>query len=289
MYAIDCYPKMTTPAPAAAWKASRGFGSALALVFLAFCENEGLRIGYRTSPAFADWVRAHWHLVEVFVRLLRGLEWICVAYFFSSVRSINVFARETGLRQRLTPAGWSLAWVAMGVGLLQLFATQVGWSKEHPSVATFSTAGEFYWSFFVVYSILVVPFFEETVLRGFLYRSFRGSYGVGPSTILVLCVAIYFHWGLVKANWVSLVVLMVGGSVLCIMREYTGSTWNCVLFHAAYNATVIRQWPTLIVVMLILLLLRDRHARGNHLPQYGSTRDSADCKSPKQFMEVPDK
>ena len=240
------------------WKAYRGVACALILVLLAVCENEGLRFGYRNSPTFTNWVRSHWHFVESSLRLLRDCEWILAAYFFSGLRSVREFRSETGLRDRWTPPGWLFACTAIGLGLLQLYAVHRGVSTENPSTANYYRAGEAYWSFFVVYATLVAPFFEETVLRGFLYRAFRGSWGVVPSTALVLSVMIYFHWGLVKESLVTLLLLIAGGSILCAIREYTGNTWNCVVFHAAYNATVIRQWPVLILMVVVLLLLERR-------------------------------
>ena len=106
------------------------------------------------------------------------------------------------------------------------------------------------------------------MLRGFLYRAFRGSCGVLFSTALVLSVMIYFHWELVRESLATLLLLIAAGSTLCAIREYTQNTWNCVVFHAAYNATVIRQWPILILMVVVLLLL-ERRGKGEDVAACG--------------------
>ena len=82
---------------------------------------------------------------------------------------------------------------------------------------------------------------------------FRQSYGILPGILLVHCVQVYFHWSLLARDPVGFALFVVGGIALCLIREYTESSWNCVMFHAAYNATVIRQWPICIIGMVVLL------------------------------------
>ena len=97
-------------------------------------------------------------------------------------------------------------------------------------------------------------------MRGFAYSAFRGSYNPILSTLIVVVVYVgYFHWGLISRDLTALLSLSAGSIALCIIRERTLSTWNCVLFHVAYNATVMRQWVICFVGMGLVLLLRDRH------------------------------
>jgi membrane protease YdiL (CAAX protease family) len=102
--------------------------------------------------------------------------------------------------------------------------------------------------------VLLTAFYEETVTRGFLYRAFRGSYQVFASIVCVLLFVGYFHWGL-TAQPLAFVLLLIGAVLLCMIREWTGSIWNCILFHAAYNATVTLRWPFYVFGLLAVLPL----------------------------------
>ena len=89
-------------------------------------------------------------------------------------------------------------------------------------------------------------------MRGFLYRAFRGSYGILLSVLSSFCIVTYFHWGLLS-NPLVFVCLTAGAILLCTIREWTGSLWNCILFHAVYNASVTLDWPWYVLGMFILL------------------------------------
>ena len=131
------------------------------------------------------------------------------------------------------------------------------------------------WWSYVAYLVALAPFFEETVIRGFLYRAFRGSYGVAPSILSVLVPVAYFHWGLLSRP-LSFICIVAGAVCLCMIRERTASLWNCVLFHAAYNATVTLRWwfPVFGLLALFPLCLRLKAKQtsvedrpGDHPPQ----------------------
>lgn len=90
-------------------------------------------------------------------------------------------------------------------------------------------------------------------MRGVVYRAFRGTFHLLPSMLLVVGVQTWFHWGLVSQDLVALFSLTIGGVALCLIREHTRSAWNCVLFHALYNAAMLRQWSLCVIGMIIAL------------------------------------
>ncbi len=242
------------PIQASGWKASQGYGCAILLVISAFVINEALRIAYGSNPTFAHWLAANSYAVEGALKILRGCLWLTIAYLFSGHWSVRCFLQKVGLRQRPTFTGWLLALAAIGMALLTLYRVSKGWTQSNQTAPGYYYRGESAWAFFVVYTIIVAPFYEEVVMRGFLYRAFRGSYGPFLSIIPVLCVQTYFHWGLVSRDFIALVLLISFGIAVCVIRERTGSVWNCILFHAAYNATVIREWPICLFGMISVLL-----------------------------------
>jgi membrane protease YdiL (CAAX protease family) len=234
------------------WKASHGFACAFAVILLSRAMDEGFRIGCRSSATFAGWVRVHSYFAEASFHVLLGCMWVSAAYLFGGLRGVNAFVREAGFAKKLTFSGWLCAWGAIGLALLDLYFVQKGWGEQSPSARRSYQSGQIVWITYLVQSTLLAPLIEETVSRGFLYHAFRGSYGPVLSTFLVLGFETYFHWGLVSRDLTALALLLAGGAILCVIREQTGNTWNCVLFHAAYNTTVVGQWPLSLVAMLIV-------------------------------------
>ena len=223
--------------------------------------NQVLRVAYGGNAGFADWLTAHSYFGEFSFHVLQGGMWVLVAYLFAGVQPFTVFVRETGFAKRFTFSDWLFATGAIGLALLDLYFIQKGWGEENAPAKRFYRAGQVVWLTHLAQSALLAPFVEETVMRGFLYRAFRGSYGLFLSSLLVLCFQSYFHWGLIARDLTALVFMIAFGAILCVIRERTQNTWSCVLFHAVYNLTVLRQWLFSVIAMVILLLLCYRSLR----------------------------
>ena len=90
--------------------------------------------------------------------------------------------------------------------------------------------------------LLVGPVFEEIIMRGFLYRALRESYGIALSISIMVLVATLTHWGVMMASpWVFL-LLAVLEVILCLILEKTRNLWNCIVCHCVYNATLTSAW-----------------------------------------------
>jgi membrane protease YdiL (CAAX protease family) len=232
------------------WKASDAWLCALVLIALQLCIDGWLRIGARLNPSFAHW------LSTVFSRgafmVLDCVLWLLIAFWFARVQSVHQFLGRVGLRRRLTLSGWSAAWGAIAIGLLGRYAVAKGWAPPSQSFRAFWFGGAVARWFFILRIVLIVPVYEEIAMRGFLYRAFRGSYGRFISTALVLCVVTFFHWGLVSRAVLAFVCVESGAILLCVIRERTGNLWNCIVFHAAYNATGFLSWPVYVIGMILL-------------------------------------
>jgi membrane protease YdiL (CAAX protease family) len=88
---------------------------------------------------------------------------------------------------------------------------------------------------FVAPLLLLSPFCEEVVFRGFLYRAFRGSYGRITSTVLIVALSAWGHRAEYCASWVAALGLTAFAVLECCLRENSDSLWDCVLCHAAFN------------------------------------------------------
>jgi membrane protease YdiL (CAAX protease family) len=173
-------------------------------------------------------------------------------FLFTRPRVVSEFLDRSGLTLPPSLFGWFAAWLGVGIGWLNLYGVIKGWiPQSHISSSYSAERGVMWWSY-AGCTVLLTPFYEETVIRGFLYRAFRGSYGVLPSAAGVLLVVAYFHWGLLSEP-LSVACLAIGSVLLCAIREWTRSLWNCILFHAAYNATVTLRWPFYILGLLAVL------------------------------------
>ena len=245
---------MSAPPSGTLWTARRGFGCAVGFVVVSLGMNQALRLAYEAMPSFADWIRANSSSVEFVFKVLQGCLWLITAYLFSGARSLRAFAWDAALVQRPTGKGWVLACAAISLGGMNLWLVQQGWISTNEFAHRHYAGGPGAWALFIVYGVFLSAFFEEVMFRGSLFHAFRQSYNMWISTGLVLIVQLYFHWGLVIKSVPDLLFVLAGGMALCAIREYTGTTWNCVWFHAAYNATVLRQWPLCAFGMLVMLV-----------------------------------
>ncbi len=80
--------------------------------------------------------------------------------------------------------------------------------------------------------VVVGPFIEELVFRGYLYGWLRKC-GIGfwPTTLVVSAL-----FGLVHLQWNVALDVFVLSIVMCYAREKTGSIWASVIIHALKNA-----------------------------------------------------
>lgn len=89
----------------------------------------------------------------------------------------------------------------------------------------------------VVAAVVVAPFCEEIVFRGYLYaasKKFAGPWAAGACSALVFAAA--------HGSLAALLPLFVFGCVLALIYEKTGSIWAPIAVHFCFNgATVLVQ------------------------------------------------
>ena len=85
---------------------------------------------------------------------------------------------------------------------------------------------------FAVAAIAIGPAFEDLLFRGVLYRAVRRT---EPARLAILASALAFTFA--HANHVrALPDVLLGGLVLGVLREVSGSVWVSLAAHVAYNA-----------------------------------------------------
>ncbi len=73
-------------------------------------------------------------------------------------------------------------------------------------------------------------------MRGFLYRAFRGSYGIQMSTVLMVVVMSLTHSNQFYHSWVAALDLSALTILQCFLRE-RGNLRDCIASHLAFNLT----------------------------------------------------
>ncbi len=246
------------------WKSSDAWLCILALVFFQFALLFGLNSAASSYPAFSHWWAMSFGRGVIY--LVQDALWVFVALWFSRVKAVRDFLEPAGLRQGVSLFGWCAAWVAIAIALINGYGGSKGWTAgfSHATHETFSIA----WCFFTLAAVLIAPFCEEIATRGFLYRAFRGRYSPLVATIIIIGFSSYFHWNSVSRSVFTFSCLAVGWALLCIVREKTGSLWDCLLCHSVYNAVGSHLWLPTVIAMLVFLpfiafpILKKRQPKG---------------------------
>lgn len=86
--------------------------------------------------------------------------------------------------------------------------------------------------------VIIVPFAEEFLFRGFLYSGLRKSLALVPAVIVTSLIFAIGHLptGVGGLLWIGALDTFVLSVVLCSLREKTGSIWAGVLVHAIKNS-----------------------------------------------------
>jgi membrane protease YdiL (CAAX protease family) len=77
---------------------------------------------------------------------------------------------------------------------------------------------------------IIAPIVEELFFRGFVYASFRQSWGVATAAILSSVLFALFH-----QDPFTYIPIMVIGIALALLYENTGSIWPSVMLHSLNN------------------------------------------------------
>ncbi len=99
---------------------------------------------------------------------------------------------------------------------------------------------QFRWRFdWVLVAMLLAPFQEEPVMRGYLYTAFRTRYSFAKATLVVTLLYLIMHLPLLLSSFsgVSFAVPTAAiGIAACVLRERTGNLWPAIALHLGYNA-----------------------------------------------------
>jgi membrane protease YdiL (CAAX protease family) len=234
------------------WKTRDAWFCVLALIISQFVILFWLRFAARSSPAFDHWWASSFGTGVIY--LIQDALWLFFTLWFSRVEAVRDFLEPAGLRRGVSLIGWGAAWLAIVIALIDGYGASKGWTalSRGPYPAGYRAFGVT-WCYFSLSAVLIAPFCEEIATRGFLYRAFRVRYSPLVTTVIIICFSAYFHWSSVSRSLFTFGCLASLCALLCIVRERTGSLWDCLFCHAVYNLVGIHLWiPAIVVVILFL-------------------------------------
>jgi membrane protease YdiL (CAAX protease family) len=241
------------------WKASFGWTWIVAqLVWILICTKLLLAV-VQFIPSFGKWLIAHPVFYNATVWILTDIWLLWAAFLCSKSKSVQDFIQGAALNRRPTLKELLFVLAAIGLGFLSIFGNAKGLTGGNWVAEVFHNQGGAAWSFYVIYGRFISPFAEEVAERGFLYRAFRGNYGMPLSIALIVCWDIFGHWPMASHSLFSFCNYGLLAILFCIVREKTGSIWNCILCHMVYNAIVIQQWSICIIAILIFLFVASKN------------------------------
>lgn len=211
------------------------FGSQLvALVIVA--------IALEFSPKFRYWIETPYG--QFFIFALSGLAALLVVLFFAHPQSPLDFLNLFELKSIREGISYFVVVVGFVFGIIGVFIAQaelVGFPEKFYLTRPFIHQAGLKKHLFTIL-LLVGPVFEEIIMRGFLYRAFRKSYGISLSIFIVVLVSTLTHRSvMIVSVWVFLFLTALH-IILCLILEKTCNLWNCIICHITYNATLACAW-----------------------------------------------
>lgn len=152
-------------------------------------------------------------------------------YGLNFVRSLGLLKISGPETRRFAFVGLALALVVMG--LSSVFPS----ARETPLEKIFGQGHAIY--FFAVFGIVVAPFAEEMIFRGFLYPVFEN---LGGRSVAVLTTALIFsalHVPQLWGSWSAMGLILFVGLILSFVRATTGLLTPSWIIHIAYNSTLV--------------------------------------------------
>jgi hypothetical protein len=91
------------------------------------------------------------------------------------------------------------------------------------------------------FGILIAPWMEEFVFRGFLYPALARWIGPAVSVLVTASAFTALHGQQLGYSWAPLLLIFIVGVVLTVTRAVTRSVATCVIIHMTYNFALLAQ------------------------------------------------
>jgi membrane protease YdiL (CAAX protease family) len=173
---------------------------------------------------------------QIMIQALMDLVLVGFILFLITIRggealpSLRFFYKQRLPVLRLIAGGVALALFVVTVA--QLFPAPTESPFEKLLTTPVSTIA------FVFFGMLVAPFLEEIIFRGFVFTALADI--EGPKLAIPLTAFLFAlpHAPQLWRNWAALFLIFFAGYVFTTVRHRFGSVVPAIILHTAYNATI---------------------------------------------------
>lgn len=137
---------------------------------------------------------------------------------------------------------FDMAWVGKGyflavgclltINLLESVIMGEPGQSENPVLRLFDGAPLWQYLSLGLLVVVIGPFFEEVIFRGWLYAGLAGHLGHVRAAVISSALFAVIH-----SDLPALLPLFVLGLIFAWVYRKTGSLWGCLLLHSMWNAT----------------------------------------------------
>jgi len=205
---------------------------------VAFLGTAGVFLALRELFGWESTVTEAFTRTPLIVAMQTGWEalWLGFIYFTATVKYQRRFWEAVGWRLgRHRPRNW----MAAGAGLAlaaQLYFYISPTENELPIEQLFSSPGAGY--ALAIFGILVAPFVEEVVFRGFVYPVFERKWGLAAAVLLTATLFAVIHASQLWGGWEEIAAIFIVGVAFSYARGKTGSLAPSYLMHVGYNTAL---------------------------------------------------
>lgn len=166
---------------------------------------------------------------------LVGAASLLPAMYFSRAQNPNEFWKACGLRNPPTKLFWLGVLLAACIQFAYFGVDWLSLPQFTPFPSLPSSAPTPKQISHLLCAAVISPVWEEIVVRGFLYKAFRGTHSVKVSMCLMAIIMVLAHPSQAFSSLTGAGAVTVVSVTLCWLRERSPSLWDCIALHSVYN------------------------------------------------------
>ncbi|GAC1630680.1 MAG: hypothetical protein NVS9B14_01600 [Candidatus Acidiferrum sp.] len=132
---------------------------------------------------------------------------------------------------------WQYLLFGFALSFLVIIATAKSKTPEHAPIQEIMKNPQMAFAFMGM-AVLIAPFVEETIFRGYLYPLFAKSFGIWVSIVLTGTLFGIMHGSQLGWAWPNVLALTTVGIVFTFVRSRSETVYASYLMHLGYNSTL---------------------------------------------------
>lgn len=132
---------------------------------------------------------------------------------------------------------WQYLLFGFALSFLVIIVTAKSKTPEHAPIQEIMKNPQMAFAFMGM-AVLIAPFVEETIFRGYLYPLFAKSFGIWTSIVLTGTLFGVMHGSQLGWAWPNVLALTAVGIVFTFVRSRAETVFASYLMHLGYNSTL---------------------------------------------------